>query len=404
MLENYFYSDEWNQEEKDNLIKKTVYYMERADLPDNIIKPHSLIYGETGECIGYSYCKPIHDLISLRELFQPDNMKNYHINQTVLFKIAEHVLDILEILSEKDIFPGFIDLSYLYVPVNHPEKMLFIFHPEFFQAGAIPPSYLWYASDIRLYEEEFELFDKEKQGTADAKLIYKILTACSKGNVKIPPNQQNQKLSWDYWNMLPREWKDYFKEFPNRGITHEEMRRLIHNQIGKEVKSDTSDCEKLKKKNKAYALITILRQAEKSVHDISRELYLLQEKLEMHPSLEFEQGFVLGNRHPYTRDFRQYSKEYRSQLGHVISDYSFGETILIAVEMMEAALRKEERPSFLFILLDGEIINDKIFNIALKRVERLKENWYTKVILVPVEEFRGEGYHLLKDLCMKGNK
>jgi len=72
--------------------------------------------------------------------------------------------------------------------------------------------------------------------------------------------------------------------------------------------------------------------------------------------------------------------------------------------MMDAALKREERPSFLFILLDGEIKNDKIFHIALKRLEKLKENWYTKLVLVPTGQWKGEGYQLLKNICMKGNK
>ncbi len=401
MFETYLYSDEWNQEERDNLIKKTVYYMERKDLPQNIMKPHTLVYGDNGVCTGYTYRKPEENLISLRDLFQPENLKIYHINQHILFKIAENVLNLLEALDKNEIFPGFMDLSYIYVPKNHPERIIYVFHPEYFQAGTIPSSYPWYASDIKLFEEEFELFDQDKQRKADGKLIYKILTASSKGNAKIPPNQQNQETSWEFWNLLSKEQKDYFKELATLNVDYKDIRILLESKNDRE---EVSEDGKTIRKEKAYALITVLRQAEKSVHDVSRELYLLQEKLELHPDLDFDQGFVLGNKHPFTRPFRHYSKDYRSQLGHVISDYSFGEAILIAVEMLEAALKKEERPSYIFFILDGEIRNDKIFHIALKRMEMLTEIWYTKLVLMPVDEFRGEGYHLLKDLCMKGNK
>jgi len=413
MFETYLFSDEWNQEEKDNLIKKTAYYMERMDLPEQIIKPHALIYGEDGKCMGYSYYKPPCELISLKKLFQTEFMNQYQIGVRQLFDIAGNGLKLLEKLNSMDIFPGFIDLSFLYVPVENPGKTIYLFHPEMFQAGNLPSSYPWYPSDGRLYQDEFELFDREKQGRADGKLIYKILTASSKGNAKVPPNGKNQETSFFYWNLLSREWKDYFLSLAEKNVSYEQLENMIQKFYEKE-SAKTASLERangLEKKEqkqpakkKAYALITILRQAEKSIQDVSRELYLLQEKLESHPDLSFDQGFVLGNRHVFKKEFRHYEKEYRSQLGHVILDYSYGEALIMAVEMMEAALKREERPSFLFILLDGEIKNDKIFHIALKRLEKLKENWYTKLVLVPTGQWKGEGYQLLKNICMKGNK
>ena len=427
MFLTYLYSDEWNQEEKDNLIKKTAWFMEQTNLPEQIVKPHAFVYGENGRCVGYTYHKPVQELISLKELFQPENLSEYRIDSGILFQIAENVLKFAEILSGKNIYPGFIDLSYIYVPKTCPGKSFYLFHPEFFQVGTIPSSYAWYPSDSRLFEEEFELFDKWRQKTADAKLIYKILTAVSKGNAKIPPSQKTQETSWTYWNLLSREWKDYFSELGQKEADYDELRNMIRNSMGKhrvstvpieitnennlEQEADKTSQElsmeekrEEQPKEKAYALIIVLRQAEKSLHDISRELYLLQEKLEQHPSLDFAQGFVLGNKHPFTRPFTHYKKEFRSQLGHVIADYSFGETIIIGSEMMEAALKEEERPSIVFLLLDGEIKNDKIFHISLKKLEMLKENWYTKLVLVPVGNLKGEGYQLLNEICMKGKE
>lgn len=413
MFETYLYSDEWNQEEKDNLIKKTVYYMEMSNLPEQIIKPQELIYGKEGKCIGYSYRKPDRDLISLKNLFQPDSMKQYHVEQSKLFEIGRQVLGLLRHLEKLDIYPGFIDLSYLYVSANLDDSNLYLFHPEMFQAGKIPSSYPWYPSDEKLFDEAFELFDKEKQLRADGKLMYKILTASSKGNAKIPPNPKNQEMSWNFWNLLSKEWKELFLNLKNKGISYEKMEEET-NQYFEKQRLKTVPMERPEKdknitdtdnvKEKAYALITILRQADKSIQEISRELYLLQEKLELHPQFHFAQGFVLGNKHPFSKSFRFYPKEYRSQLGHVISEYSFGEALIIASETLDEALKRDERPSYLFILLDGEIKNDKMFHIALKRLEMLKENWYTKLVLVPIGQLKGEGYQLLNHLCMKGNK
>ena len=404
MFETYLFSDEWNQEEKDNLIKKTVYYMERTDLPEQVVKPHALVYGDDGKCKGYTYRKPFYDMISMKELFQPDNMNVYSMNQKILFQIAKNVLDLTERLHVLEIYPGLIDLSHLYVPVNQPDKSVLLFHPELFQAGEIAASCHWYPSDEKLFEEEFELFDEEKQRIADWKLIYKILTASAKGNAKIPPNQKHQDHSWMYWSLLSDEWKEYFLNLGHEKINDKNLRHMLCLEIEKDCKTEERVTEEHIQKEKAYALITILRHGDKAIHDISRELYLLQERLENHKSLDFAQGFVLGNKHPYTKEFRHYPKEYRSQLGHVINDYSFGETMIIAAEMMENALKKENRPSILFLLVDGEIRNDKIFHIAIKRLEKMTENWYTKLVLVPTEEFKGEGYQRLKELCMKGNK
>lgn len=412
MFKTYYYSDEWNQEEKENLIKKTVYFMEKQNLPDQVIKPHGLLYGEDGICIGYSYRKPVYPTISLKDLFQPENLNKYHIDKQVLLHIAENILILLEELSLAEIYPGFIELSYLHVREDQPEKTVLIYNPEMFQAETMPPSYHWYPSDGKLFEEDFELFDSAHQIIADAKLIYKILTASSKGNAKIPPNQNSQEVSWLFWNRLSRKWKDFFTELDKQQIDYEILRSMLRESFEENLETEGISERKIsedvnyvdEKKENAYALITVLHQAEHTIQDISRELYLLQDKLEIHPYLNFAQGFVLGNKHPFTREFQFYPQGYRSQLGHVISEYSFGEALIIASEMMESALKKEVRPSFLFIILDGEIRNDKIFHIAIKRLEKLTEIWYTRIVLLPADELKGEGYHILKELTRKGYK
>ena len=198
--------------------------MERRDLPNQIVKPQELVYGEGGTCIGYTYRKPKEDLISLKALFQPKCMEEKQLNQTMLFQIGFHVLELILKLSHMGIYPGLIDLSYLFVSKERLNKEVYLFHPEMFQAETIPSSYPWYPKDMALYEDEFDLFDREKQAVADAKLLYKILTASSKGNVKIPPNPHNKDDSYLYWNLLSREWKEYFLALGTCKVEYEDLK------------------------------------------------------------------------------------------------------------------------------------------------------------------------------------
>lgn len=418
MLASFYFSEEWDLEEKNFIVQKTIYYMDKEDLPDFIQKPEALLYGEDGECIGYSYQKPEGNCLTLKQLFQPEQIKEYHIDNSFLFQLAEKICHMMQELGKKEIYAGFLGLDSILVDQEEPLKKIWIKNPELFQAGALPSSHAWYPSDAKLFEDEFELFDAKSQRMADAKLIYKILTASAKGNAKIPPNPNVSGESWMFWNILSKEWKDFFVHLTEEEVTYEKMEAMFAHSMEEEKSLDSSQgttgsvderrrtvaCEKMQEqeKKKAYAMILLLRQAEKSSHDISRQLYLLQEKLEGDPKLDYEQAFVLGNRHVYLRPFRHYPKEYRSQLPQMVAEYSFGEAMILSADLLESALKREERPSVLCILLDGEIKNDKIFQIGLKKLEKLTKNWYTRLVLFSVSELRGEGYQKLEDLCRKG--
>lgn len=419
MLASFYFSEEWDLEEKNFIVQKTIYYMKKDDLPDFVQKPERFLYGEDGACIGYSYQKPEGTYLSLKELFQPEQMRQFHIDSSFLLQLAEKIWHMMQILEKKEIYSGFLGLDYIMVDPNEPFHRIWIKNPELFQAGELPSSHVWYPSDAKLFEDEFELFTAKSQRLADAKLIYKILTASVKGNAKIPPNPKMSEDSWMFWNILSKEWKDFFVHLAEEEMIYEKMEEMFAHAMNEEGSFDpgkrnttsadekkTVDiCEKNREeweKKKAYAMILLLRQAEKSSHDISRQLYLLQEKLEADPKLDYEQAFVLGDRHVYLRPFSYYPKEYRSQLPQMVAEYSFGEAMILSADLLESALKREERPSALYILLDGEIKNDKIFQIGLKKLEKLTKNWYTKLVLFSVSELRGEGYQKLEDLCRKG--
>lgn len=409
MLGQYFFSEDLEIEEKQLLVQKTEYYRDRESLPREIIKPVELLYDEENNCIGYSFEEPDFPCLSLKQLFQKEKTEQYHIDGHLLFSIAKKVLYILMDLAAEGIYPGLIDLSSILVHEKRPDKAVAICHVEHFQAGELPSTYSWYPSDIRLFGEEIDVFDEITQKKADAKLIYKILTVCGKGNAKIPPNPRNQELSYVFWNILSREWKDFFLNLDSEEVKYEHMMELLSESIEEEKYYTDPDDRKMTEEvvlpkrsqsplQKAYATIIVLREAGKSAHDISRQLYLLQENLEEDKYYEYEQAFVLGDKHPFAREFASYPEGFRSQLAHQIHSYSFGEALLIGCEMTAQVLEQKKQPAFLFVLVDGEILNDAIYQYSLKKLEELKEEQDVKVFVLPAREHRGEGYGKLLEV------
>lgn len=413
MEEIYYFSPEFDENERKMLEEKAEYFMKNQEnLPVEVVKPKKLVYNEDSLCVGYLGEGPDFPYITLKELFSKDNIEKYHVDGHLLLSIAKKVLYLMSELWEKEIYAGLLGLDSILVPKEKPKKAVWIAHPEYFQVGEIPSSHPWYPSDSKLFSEEFELFDRETQKKADAKLLYKILTACEKGNGKIPPNSKTQEYSYLFWNILSREWKDYFLALPEKTVDYRELTDMLSRSIQEEksymspeekrvTEEKESFAEREMDKISAYSAIVILREAEKSAHDISRYLYLLQEKLEEHPNYSFEQAFIMGDKHPFVREFRQYPRGFRAQLAHAIHSYSFGEVLLMGAEVLEQALKEKEKPAILFVLLDGEIKNDAMFRGSLEKLEGLKEHWNVQMQLIPVKEFHGEGYLKLSELCKK---
>lgn len=412
MEKMFYFSPELEEEERKMLEQKAEYFKNQENLPVEVVKPKKLVYNGDNLCVGYLGDAPDFPYMTLKELFSRENIERYHVDGHMLYFIARKVLYILAELCEKGIYAGFIDLSAIVVHGEKPEKAVRILHPEYFQAEEIPSSYPWYPSDSRLFPEELELFDADSQKKADAKLIYKILTASEKGNSRIPPNAKKQEISFLFWNILSREWKDYFLDLPNKPVEYEELLSMLARSIQEESSYMSPEERRLteereattvhpEEKTKAYGMIAVLREAGKSLHDISKELYLLQEKIEQHPSYSFLQAFALGDCHPFVREFKEYPGGFRAQLAHVIGSYSFGEVLLMGAEVLEQAEKQKERPAFFFILLDGEVKNDAMFQASLKKLEYVKDRWQVNCCLLPTEEFRGAGFRELKRLCMK---
>lgn len=412
MEEMFYFSPDFEEEERKILEQKAQHFKNQENLPVEVVKPKKLVYNEDSLCVGYLGEGPDFPYITLKELFSRENIETYHVDGHILLTIAKKVLYIMGELCEKGIYAGFLGLDCILVHSKKPQKAVMIAHPEYFQVGELPSSHPWYPSDSRLFDEEFELFDEQSQKKADAKLIYKILTACEKGNGKIPPNSKTQEYSYLFWNILSREWKDYFLELPKKQVDHGELMDMLTRSIQEEkfymspaekrvTEEGNLSSQELADRLSAYGAIVILREAGKSAHDISRQLYLLQEKLDCHPNYSFEQAFIMGDGHPFVREFRTYPVGFRAQLAHRIHSYSFGEVLLMGAEVLERAMQKKEKPGVMFILLDGEIKNDAMFQGSLAKLEQIKERWNLQIQLIPVKEFYGEGYLKLSELCKK---
>ena len=402
------------EEERQLLVQKIEYLIQREDLPLEVRTPKAVLFDDERRGIGYTYEEPDFPGLTLKELFQKEKMEQYHVDGQLLFQLAKKVLYVLMDLSSRDLYPGIIDLSSIQVHEKRPDKAVFITRPEHFQAGEFPSTFPWYPSDSLLFQEDLFLFNKQSQKIADAKLIYKILTASEKGNAKIPPNPRNQELSYVFWNILSREWKDFYLSLPREEVSYEYMLQLLSQSIEEEkyytdpkerrMTEEVHHVHNIPKKEKAYAPIVILRKAGKSAHDISRQLYLLQEKLEEDQDYEFEQAFILGDRHVFARDFRVYARDFKSQLAHKISSYSFGEALLVAAELTKKALERKKCPVFFYILLDGEILNDSMYQKSLEVLKHLKEKQKIQIEIWSARAHQGEGYQKLLEIGEeKGN-
>jgi hypothetical protein len=405
------FPEELEVEERELLGKKAEFYQKNESLPKEVGKPLKLLRSESGEITGYTYEMPDVPWISLKELFQKEQVEQYHIDGHLLFSIAKKVLYVLMELSETGIYPGLLPLDSIFVHGKRPDKAVFFKNVEQFQAGELPSAFPWYPSDSRLFSEEITLFDRESQKKADAKLIYKILTMSEKGNAKIPPNPKTQELSYLFWNILSREWKDFFLNLSEEKVDYREIMDLLTQSIEEEnyytcpedrKRTEEVQAEqesKIDSSQNACAVLVVLREAGKSAHDVSRQLYLLQEKLEEDPYYDYEQAFVLGDRHAFSRNFATYPKGFRSQLAHKIHSYSFGEALMIGCELLEQAMEKKEQPSYFYILLDGEIRNDAMYDAALRKLVQMKIRWNTIAKVLPARPHRGEGYGKLCSVC-----
>ena len=152
--------------------------------------------------------------LSLKQLFTRKQMDENHVDCLILYRIAAGALHILEELSRRGICPGLIEIGDFYAELLPGSVQVYLTHPEKFQLLHYEQDYEWYPEDERLFGE-LELFDKDAQRRADVRLLYKILVASAKGNVKMPPKYTEADYSELFYKALPDEWKELFQERPD---------------------------------------------------------------------------------------------------------------------------------------------------------------------------------------------
>lgn len=361
--------------------------------------------------------------ISVKSLFARKHMDHYHVDSLILKKIAMQVLHILRQLSECHIYPGIIDLQDLYVDMNNSQYGVVLLHPEKFQLLTFEQDYEWYPEDERIFGDAV-LFDEKLQQIADNRLIYKILVASARGNVKVPPLKTEADYSELFYNILSEEWKQIFER--REICSYEKLQQLLEDSIQieeefarmtKESLDEKSEQKKQEKTEKfqtkkeseeeQFALFVILRTELDNSQKISKMLYLLQDELELENTLlghSCQQAFVFGNGAVQVKKFQRYHKDFRCQFPQVIRDYSAGEALIIGTDLLqekkEELLLKnkgEKQQFYLYILMDGRIKNDQLFQIALTKLKKVREEG-VELKLRMVDNIYCEACQKLKDV------
>ena len=361
--------------------------------------------------------------ISVKSLFARKQMDHYHVDSLILKKIAMQVLHILRQLSECHIYPGIIDLQDLYVDMNNSQYGVVLLHPEKFQLLTFEQDYEWYPEDERIFGDAV-LFDEKLQQIADNRLIYKILVASARGNVKVPPLKTEADYSELFYNILSEEWKQIFER--REICSYEKLQQLLEDSIQieeefarmtKESLDEKSEQKKQEKTEKfqtkkeseeeQFALFVILRTELDNSQKISKMLYLLQDELELENTLlghSCQQAFVFGNGAVQVKKFQRYHKDFRCQFPQVIREYSAGEALIIGTDLLqekkEELLLKnkgEKQQFYLYILMDGRIKNDQLFQIALTKLKKVREEG-VELKLRMVDNIYCEACQKLKDV------
>ena len=275
--------------------------------------------------------------LSLKQLFTRKQMDENHVDCLILYRIAAGALHILEELSRRGICPGLIEIGDFYAELLPGSVQVYLTHPEKFQLLHYEQDYEWYPEDERLFGE-LELFDKDAQRRADVRLLYKILVASAKGNVKMPPKYTEADYSELFYKALPDEWKELFQERPD--CDYATMKEMLRQCIAMEesfaraarerldekaqkkleeeewLSAENGGQEERQGKKTLFSMIVLLRTELEDSRIMSRMLYQLQDELETETSLsqwEWRQAFVFGNGNIAVKEFATYEPGFRCQ-------------------------------------------------------------------------------------------
>ena len=383
--------------------------------------------------------------LSLKQLFTRKQMDENHVDCLILYRIAAGALHILEELSRRGICPGLIEIGDFYAELLPGSVQVYLTHPEKFQLLHYEQDYEWYPEDERLFGE-LELFDKDAQRRADVRLLYKILVASAKGNVKMPPKYTEADYSELFYKALPDEWKELFQERPD--CDYATMKEMLRQCIAMEesfaraarerldekaqkkleeeewLSAENGGQEERQGKKTLFSMIVLLRTELEDSRIMSRMLYQLQDELETETSLsqwEWRQAFVFGNGNIAVKEFATYEPGFRCQCEQEIKDYSAGEALIIAANLMGEAMRghqagsphrgrhekggavpeQQEHIFRMYALADGRLKNDRVFQAALSMLNDCQRQGMEFYLLMG-EDSRCEACQKLDQLMQEG--
>lgn len=383
--------------------------------------------------------------LSLKQLFTRKQMDENHVDCLILYRIAAGALHILEELSRRGICPGLIEIGDFYAELLPGSVQVYLTHPEKFQLLHYEQDYEWYPEDERLFGE-LELFDKDAQRRADVRLLYKILVASAKGNVKMPPKYTEADYSELFYKALPDEWKELFQERPDCDYAtmkemlrqciamEESFARAARERLDEKAQKKLEEEERLSAvnggqeerqgKKTLFSMIVLLRTELEDSRIMSRMLYQLQDELETETSLsqwEWRQAFVFGNGNIAVKEFATYEPGFRCQCEQEIKDYSAGEALIIAANLMGEAMRghqagsphrgrhekggsvpeQQEHIFRMYALADGRLKNDRVFQAALSMLNDCQRQGM-EFYLLTGEDSRCEACQKLDQLMQEG--
>ena len=383
--------------------------------------------------------------LSLKQLFTRKQMDENHVDCLILYRIAAGALHILEELPRRGICPGLIEIGDFYAELLPGSVQVYLTHPEKFQLLHYEQDYEWYPEDERLFGEQ-ELFDKDAQRRADVRLLYKILVASAKGNVKMPPKYTEADYSELFYKALPDEWKELFQERPD--CDYATMKEMLRQCIAMEesfaraarerldekaqkkleeeewLSAENGGQEERQGKKTLFSMIVLLRTELEDSRIMSRMLYQLQDELETETSLsqwEWRQAFVFGNGNIAVKEFATYEPGFRCQCEQEIKDYSAGEALIIAANLMGEAMRghqagsphrgrhekggavpeQQEHIFRMYALADGRLKNDRVFQAALSMLNDCQRQGM-EFYLLTGEDSRCEACQKLDQLMQEG--
>lgn len=325
------------------------------------------------------------DCLSLKELFLKENMDRYHVDCLILRKIARNVLEIMKKLMDRKIYPGLLDLEDVIVDFRDTSLPVCLFHPEKFQLLKMEQDYEWYPEDERLFGE-LVLFDEKSQLLAYNRFLYKILVASTKGNVKVPPRATTQDYSSIFYGTLPESWKLLFEHGESYSLAQwsRELDDAIEAEEAYERRMKVAQQQDLAGEDplpvpvekEVECLFVLLRTDCESAFALSRILYEEQDRLEVEQDLtksHFYQTFVYGDGVIYQKERKEYPKNYRVQMKQNIQKYPLVETLLIACDLMQELSLDDAREYRMYILCDGRIENNAMYQICLSKIEDLHQ-------------------------------